>query len=173
MTDDIQKILDSISLVQDVALAGIGDKASIERLSKRADLPDSVKKYVAGFGKPVEESGKPKPEDFKSDIEFAKALIAWDAEKTAKASPSFSYKKPVRADFVKEDDFKTAEAAYAEFISNIKKELTPEIGDAVKKSFMPQPRFDPNEKADLAKLFKDAGEADRMDDFLYKEGVLK
>ena len=172
MTDDIQKILDSISLVQDVTLASIGDKDAIARLKGKTDLPDSVKKLLEP-PKPVEK-GKPLPENFTDEIEYAKALLAWDSAMKAKADPATPYKKPVRENFLVEDDFKKAEAAYNAFITQLRAEIEPAVGEAVKKSLAPAAPAALIDKpiADIKKLYAGADAVD-IKEFLYKEGVLR
>jgi len=153
LTDDVQKILDAISLSQDFTLALYGDEGAVGRLLTKTDLPESVKKFITK-PKDVEKVAEtPKPEgpqraDFKSDLEFAKAVLEYEGVKVKKS-----------------------EADEKALIAKIKAELEPELGAAIKKSLAPPQRAAETATVDLAKAWSNAEGSINFREMLYKGGV--
>jgi fatty acid/phospholipid biosynthesis enzyme len=145
MTDDVQKILDAISLSQDYTLALYGDESAVARLTAKADLPESIKKFLVERAKPKVEIPKDAlvRENFKSDLEFAKAVIVAEDAK-AKISTD-------------------AERALVE---KVKAELKPELGEALKKSFVQKDSTIPDTAIDFKKLAEKAESGVRFADFM-------
>mgnify|MGYP003969692257 FL=1 len=187
--DEVTKVMDAIAILQDSVLANIGDTEAMTRLEAREELPESMRSWIEmkkaegdePTPDPVDEpepepepvsveKGKPIATDYDDELEFARALIHWDTAKKVKADPATPYKKPVRESFASEADFTKANDAYNSFISEIKRDLTEEIGDAVKKSLAGAPA-EPVEPADIKSFAKAADEARNFEDYLYRVGV--
>lgn len=104
---------------------------------------------------------RPKAEDFEDELEFAKALVAWDRVLAAEKSPDRYFKAPVREDFFTDDEFNKAKTAYDTLVGAIAKsvfEMKPEgveltVGEAIKKSLAVRPVTEP-EGVDFEKLNK-------------------
>lgn len=145
MTDDVQKILDAISLSQDYTLALYGDEDAVKRLTAKADLPESIKKFLIERAKPKTEVPKDAlvRENFKSDVEFAKAVLGAEDAKT-----------------------KASTEAERALINKVKAELQPELGEALKKSFVKKDTSVPDNAIDFKKLASEADSTVRFKDFV-------
>jgi hypothetical protein len=145
MADDVQKILEAIALSQDYTLALYGDEAAKTRLLAKADLPESVRKVLAPKVEPKVEIPKDAlvRENFKSDIEFAKAVIA--------------------AEDVKNKVGTDAERA---LIEKVKAELKPEFSETIKKSIVRKDTSLPDTTIDFKKLSAEAETGVRFADFM-------
>jgi len=163
--DDIAKVMDAISVLQDMLLAAtVKDEASILKLKGREGVPEAFMSYLVKEDEPeaeIEEeapiavSGAPAREAFESDLEFAKAVMVYHDAQEAKKGITTS-------------DLATG---FAAFEKKLREEVFPEMGEALKKSLVPEQHTAEKETANLNALWSGAGKAQNLSDFLYKEGI--
>jgi len=188
--DDIQKVLDAVSILQDSILATMDDKEAMVRLKAREDLPESMVKWIADKETPPAivppvipgvpaivapiantDSSKPKVEDFENEVDYAKALVRWDVATKAKDDPAAAYRKPIRENYLTDEEFNKAFASYTSFVKGIRDELEPALGEAIKKTLVPAPPAPIDQDFDIDELWESAGDTDSLSQFLYKEGI--
>tara|TARA_Y100000310_G_scaffold296427_1_gene328678 strand:+ start:1709 stop:2326 length:618 start_codon:yes stop_codon:yes gene_type:complete len=191
---ELQKVLDAINLVTLGLYASQGDEASIAKLKEMEDLPEPMQKLIAEPEPPVDTPpveapvdtppvetppavppahaayGVPKPVagDFESEVDYAKALIRWDSATKAAARPTYSFKVPEKNDFFSDEEFKTAKAHYDTFVKALQEDLSPVLGAAIKKSFVPDMQPIEQESIDFAALYAAAEGADTFDAYASK-----
>lgn len=158
--DEIEKVLDAISILQDVQFAQLGDTESLERLKERETLPDFLKEWIEKVEEPdVEDEaedeeeeepvekdeakvepvdGKPKAENFTDEFAFAEALLRWKKSQEAKDDPATPYRKPIPEMYPSQEAYQKALDAYNEMVKEIKDAIAPELGEAIKKTLAPQ-----------------------------------
>lgn len=154
---ELDKILDAVNILQDFTLAQAGNKDALDRLSKKENLPEPLKDIVDVKLKELVKNvkGEAKPEEIKKMTQ--------------------RYGKPLRDEYQTDDEFNKALEDYNAFVtdltSEIRKAIETPIGEAIKKSLVPERRQTDEAPVDIMKMFKSMGDSKDFGDFIYKEDV--